>query len=168
MGLWFASGCVALDVAGAKPADPAHPPAPPAVQHPDGIAPVMYTPQESPQDRIATLSQMLSATDEERKVLGTRLQRAESLLAEKEEGLVLAGTEINAAIDEVSRTRKEIQRCKQEISELRDRLRKSEKESKDVLGETIRLLERALERLADVGEPRPAPEPSTSRVPTPG
>lgn len=128
----------------------------PTLKNGDGVVPMTQTEEESEPERVSVLTQQLAAQQDERKALAGRLQYAEGQLEEKENALLLAGTEMTAATEELTKSRKETQRCKQEAAELRERLRKLEKENKDALSAAVRLLEQMLEKLPPPTERRPA------------
>jgi septal ring factor EnvC (AmiA/AmiB activator) len=125
------------------------------------MAPVLpvdpIPPPPTPSDQISLMSQRLASAEDDRKVLATRLQQAETLLEEKEQALFVTGKEIQAATEEVGRTRADLQRFKQEMESLRGRLKNIEKEDRETLESIIRMLEQMLDQ--DKAKKQPAPAP---------
>lgn len=122
----------------------------------DGTMRVNFTPEESPQEKFASDREVKTAQDDQRKVWQTRITWLEQQVEEKDNALQLAATEISNSTEEVARTRKELQRWKQEVTDLRDRLKTVETENKDALAAAVRMLENLLERVPERSEP-PAP-----------
>jgi len=112
---------------------------PPPGQQPASPAPVSS-------DQIATVSQKLAATEDDRKLLAARMQQMEIQLQEKDKMLILSNYEVQEAAKQVSQTREELRRWKQEMETLRGQLHNAEKENKGTLDTMIRTLEQFMER----------------------
>jgi len=121
--------------------------------------------EEAAHDRASVLTQKLTEQEDDRKALSGRLQFLEAQLQEKEQALVLAGGEMAAATEELVKTRKELQRWKQELAELRDKLRRTERDDKEALRAAIRMLEQMVERATEGGPRRWPPEPLPEKKP---
>jgi chromosome segregation ATPase len=103
-------------------------------------------------EQISLMSNRLQATEDDRRVLAARLQQLESRLQEKEKVIVLSNYEVQEAARQVSQTRDELKRWKQEMETLRTQLRSSEKENKGTLETMIRTLEQFMEREKEAGK----------------
>jgi hypothetical protein len=97
-------------------------------------------------EQMATMSSKLHDSDDDRKALGWRLQQVEKQLQEKDKIIVLTKYEIQEAAKEVSQTREELKRWKQEMETLRGQLHSAEKENKGTLEAIIRTLEQFMDR----------------------
>lgn len=113
-----------------------------AASGPAPVLPLNLTPPESPQDAISLLHQRLAANDDERKTLAARLVQVEMLLQEKEKALEEAREEIGNASSEITQARGEIRRYRQVSDEMRDKLRQCEKENRELLERSIKILEK--------------------------
>jgi hypothetical protein len=58
-----------------------------------------------------------------------------------------------------------LQRWKQEIADLRDKLRRMERDDKEALGAAVRMLEQMVERGPEAGQRRWPPEPQSEKKP---
>jgi hypothetical protein len=94
----------------------------------------------------ANLSQKMSALEDDRKVLAARMQQMDIQLQEKDKAIILANHEIKEATIQVSQTREELKRWKEEMETLRGQLRNVEKENKGTLEAIIKTLEQFMER----------------------
>jgi septal ring factor EnvC (AmiA/AmiB activator) len=172
--LLCSGGCCLPEILGLAPGHPAAlPPAQPAAAAPAAAPavagppaaplPLNLVPAESPQDQISLLSQKLDAVIDDRKVLEGRLLQVEATVQERERALAQATDEIGKAGDEIERSRAEVNRWKQEVLDLREKLRKLEKENMGNLETIIKMLEK-LEQQKEL-TPVPPPEPDAGKAP---
>ena len=92
------------------------------------------------------MSQRLVGSDDDRRVLASRLQLVEGQLEEKEKALALATKEIQESTVQIARTRNELQQWKKDMRVLRERLGGMEKDNREALDAMIKTLEQVLER----------------------
>ena len=103
-------------------------------------------PDETLTQKALELSQKLNAAEEEQKAQALRTQQLEAALEEKDKTLLQATKEIQSASEELTRARADLQRSKQEVSTLRDKLRSAEKENLATLQSITSYLEQVLEQ----------------------
>ncbi len=97
-------------------------------------------------DRVVEISQRLATAEDERRALTAQIGQLETALEERDRALHSIKAEIRAANEEVTRTRTELQRMKQETASCRERLLASEKENLTTLQAIVAMLEKFLER----------------------
>jgi outer membrane murein-binding lipoprotein Lpp len=163
---------------------PAAPPAPAASG--DAVAQASYTergpglsrptvsgsqlnlkPDETVVERALELVQKLTQAEEEKKTLGARVQQLESQVEEREKALRQAETEVKAATMELTQARSDLQRWKQQVVGLREKLGSAEKDNLETLQSIVNALEQLLERKKQTEEPAETTEEVVPKLPKP-
>ena len=103
-------------------------------------------PDEPVVARALELTQKLVTSEEEKKTLAARVQQLELTVEEKEKAQVQATQEIKAATEEVARARSELQRWKQQVVALREKLGSAEKENLETLSSIVGVLEKMMDQ----------------------
>lgn len=116
-------------------------------------------PGESLAERSLELSRKLTAAEEEKQALVAHAQQLAVLLEVKDRTLLQAEKEVRAAAEDVALTRADLQRWKEEMRLLRERLRGAEQENVATLRSLIATLERVLEPGKPPERPRPPEGP---------
>jgi hypothetical protein len=116
------------------PHGPVQPGGPPGPAGPGG-------PPETEAIVAAEYAHKLSTLEEERNALVLHVQHLQTTLVDKDKALLAAGQEVQAAAAEVERSRADMQKWKNEIDQLREMLRTSEKENAATLQSVVGLLE---------------------------
>jgi hypothetical protein len=115
--------------------------------------------QQAPNEAIVSLQEQLAAAKDDRSVLEARMEVFRAQLEEKDKALALASREIQEATAQLARTRNDLMAWQKEMVALRDRQGRVEKEGRETLEATIKMLEKMLEAPAPrVESPAPAPE----------
>jgi hypothetical protein len=126
----------------------------------------LHQPRSLPiNEQISLMSQRMASSEDDRKVLASRLHLVETQLEEKERALAVATKEIQETTTQVVRARNELQQWKKDTKVLRDRLGSLEKENRETLEATIKTLEQVLER--DKEPVRKSEIPSVEALPLP-
>jgi hypothetical protein len=107
-------------------------------------------------DQISLMSQRLASTEDDRKVLASRMHMLEVQLEEKDKALASAAREIQECTAKLVSTRNELAQWQKDMKTLRDRYRTMEKDNRETLEATIKTLEQYLER-----DKSPAKGPAT-------
>lgn len=97
-------------------------------------------------EQISLMSQQLRDTEDNKRVLAVRVRQLENQLRDKDLALKQANAEIQEAVEQVASTRKELQRWKQEMENLRGKLRNVERDNKSTLEAIIHTVEQFLDR----------------------
>lgn len=137
------------------PPGPLDPNLPPPIPYP-GVNRSNYGPNQGPgqgpnpnlppnSDVAMAWRQRLMASEEERKVLLDRIQEIEGQLQEKNVAVRQANFEVQDSIKQIRRTRDDITRWKQEMDDLRTKIRSMEVENKATLETIVKTLERYVE-----------------------
>lgn len=119
----------------AAPAPPAPAPGPGPVLRPPPPLPGI------PNEQLSVLMQKMASLEDDRKALAARLQQTELQLREKDQTAVQASYEIQESTKQIRKTRDEMQRWKQEMDDLRSKIRGIEKENKATLEAILKGLE---------------------------
>lgn len=123
-------------------------------------SPLNLAPGEAPVERSLDLARRLVTVEEEKLALAAQAQQQAALLESKDRALLHAEQEVRAASAEVAKARADLQRWKQDMGTLRDRLRDAEQENVATLRSLIAWLEHAL-------EPAKPPSQQPERLPAP-
>jgi chromosome segregation ATPase len=124
-------------------------------------------PDESAAERALEVTHKLTAVEEERKVLAARVQQLETALEEKDKALAQVSKEVQAASEEMAQARDELQRWKQQVVVLREKLGGAEKDNLATLQSIVSYLEHMAEQDKPPVEKRPDKEQEPSEAPTP-
>jgi hypothetical protein len=124
-------------------------------------------PDETVVERALELTARLNLTEEEKKALAVRVQQLEQTLEQKEKALTQSTREVQAATEEVAKARADLQRWRQEVVALRDKLRGAEKENLATLQALASVLEKFLEQEKAGKEPPEEPEAGPPVRPVP-
>ncbi|HZU35174.1 MAG TPA: hypothetical protein VFA18_04675 [Gemmataceae bacterium] len=111
------------------------------------------------QPEAAVEGQRLLAVDEQNKALLARVHELEAALQQKEQVLAQTNGQVQTASQEVVRAREELQRLKQNIGVLRDRLSASEKENLNTLQTIVSSLEEGTQPPSPTQGPAPPATP---------
>lgn len=99
-----------------------------------------------PAEQISLLAQKLSASEDERRALASRLHQVEVSLTEKNQTVVQAGYEVQESTKQMKRTREELERWRKEMDDMRTKFRTVERENRATLETILKALEQNAER----------------------
>lgn len=155
LGLLALSWCAGCTIS-VQPAWRSTVPAPPAA-YPDGTPgrplpppqgmppnPNLPPPGFASPDQISFMQQRLHSIEDEKKSYAARVQQLEVQLRDKDQAVVQTGFEVQESTKQLKRTREEVLRWKNEMDDLRARLRTIERENKGTLEAILKTLEQHL------------------------
>jgi hypothetical protein len=105
-------------------------------------------PPGPPNEQVSLMLQRLAALEDDRKALAARLQAAEVQSRDKDQTVHQASYEIQESTKQLRKTREEMQRWKQEVDDLRTKVRGMEKENRSTLEGILKALEQTSDREA--------------------
>jgi hypothetical protein len=130
---------------------------------PGYVLPLNLAPAESPYDQISQMSQRLATCDDERKLLVKRVSDMDALLHDKDMELQRRLGEVSDDIeksrDELTRAQIDLRRQRQQIADLGERLRMTERDKIESLDKINKDLERILQEREGGGKPELVPPP---------
>jgi chromosome segregation ATPase len=124
-------------------------------------------PDETAAERALELTHKLTAAEEEKKALTMRVQQLETSLDEKDKALVQVAKEVQAASEEIARSREELQRWKQQVTALREKLGGAEKDNLATLQSIVSYLEHMTEQDKRPEVKQADKEPEQTEAPPP-
>ncbi len=173
LALFLACGCTTFDTlashpttttASASPAAPTANAAPAAggvvpAGGPGYVLPLNLAPAESRYDQNSQMSQRLAMCDDERKLLVKRLSDMDAILNDKEQRMQQVTDQIDRSSEEMVAARKDLIRQQQQIADLKERLRVTERDKIESLDKINRDLERVLQDREGGNKPEALPPP---------
>jgi len=117
--------------------------------------PPVVMPNVSAND-LSLMLQKMSAIEDDRKTMAGKLQQVEVQMRDKDNAIVQATYEIQESTKQIRRTRDEMQTWKQEMDEMRSKVKNVERDNRQTLEGVVKALESFLDR------EKPAP-PSAPR-----
>lgn len=95
-------------------------------------------------DQLSFMQQRLATIEDEKKSYAVRVQQLEAQLREKDHSVVQTSYEVQESTKQLKRTREEVLRWKNEMDDLRSRMRAIERENKGTLEAILKTLEQHL------------------------